>query len=118
MVGMGVRIENGIQPGNPLPDGLCAKVGGCVDQYAAPPVFQHDRGPCAPVMRIAGSADEALAADGRNTHGCAAAQHSQDCIHRLLMPGPPIRGPCPGGGALAMAFVISIQAMRSSNSTF
>src|SRR5207302_2652985 len=116
VVGVGVSIEDGIQPLHPFANGLLAKIRRGIDEHASLCILEHDRGPGAAVAGIIGRTHAALAADGRDTHGRATAQHREDSLHLPFPPGVTIPGS--GRGALAMALVISIQAMRNSNKTF
>src|SRR5947209_5899286 len=115
MVGMRVSVDHRIQPGDAFPDGLLSEIGRGIDEHAAVTILQHDGRPGTAVTRVSRGAHAAGAADGWHTHGCAAAQH---CEHRFHFFNPAGPGPAPGGGPLAMALVISIQAMRNSKRTF
>src|SRR5258708_32484719 len=113
---MGMRIKDRVQTGDLFSYGLLAEIGGRVDEDATSVVLHHHRWPGAAVVRVVRGAAAARAADSRHAHRRAAAQHGEYCFHFLI----PAGWPPPGGraGALAMALVISIQAMRNSKMTF
>src|SRR5262249_32984648 len=95
-------------------DCLFAKVRRSVDEDTAPFVLDHDRRARPPIAWIAGVADGACTPDGGHAHRRTASQHGERRPHFLIGPGP-------AGGftaAVARAFVISTQAILSSNNTF
>src|SRR6266567_1310580 len=109
-------VEDRIQPHDFFADCLLTKVRRGVNEHAAPFIFHQDGRTRAPVVWISRRAHAAGASDRGHTHGCPTTQHGENCLHLFA-----IVGPAPGGlplGALAMAFVTSIQAIRNSNRTF
>src|SRR5262249_30942788 len=114
VIGVGVGVDDGVDVSDVLANGLLAKVGRGIDEDALPLVLHHDRRPGAPVTRVRGVTHGTSAANGRHTHGGAATQDGKRRLHFLSGPGP--AGDLTA--AVARAFVISIHAIRNSNSTF
>src|SRR5215831_10622097 len=109
VVGVGVRVNDGVDVGDVFADGLFTEVGCSVNENAPAIVLDHDRRAGAAVPGIGGVADCARTTDGGHAHGRSAAQYGKGCFHFLLGAGPALD--------FARALVISTQAMRSSNST-
>src|SRR5215467_7209682 len=109
MIGMSVRVEDGIKMANVLANGLLAKIGRRINEYRVSAVLdQHGRAR-SPVAAIGRMTNRTTAANRRHTHRCAAAQHRERCFH---FPAGTCCGP------LASALVTSTYAMRSSYSAF
>ena len=84
MVGVGVRIENGVDMVDSEPEGLVAEIRGGVDQNAFFPEFKKHRGPQPFVARIIRSTDFAVAADHRDAHTCTGAQDKYGSWLRVI----------------------------------
>src|SRR5689334_18435779 len=106
---MRVGVENSIECRNVFTYRLRVEIRSGIDDDDLAVVFQHDRGTCAPVMRIAGMAHRAVAPQRRNSHRRSTSQDGQSSFH---LPGVPVEGP--GCGGRAKAFVTSTYAMRNS----
>ncbi len=87
VIGMGMRIENRVQPRDLLPYRLLAEVWRRINEDAMSVIFHHHRRPGTTVVRIVRCADAARAADRRHAHGSAAAQHGEHCLHFLIPEG-------------------------------
>src|SRR5579864_4904669 len=119
VVSVRVRIKHRVKPLDLFSNRLLAEIRRGVNQHRVAVVFHQHRRAQSPVMRIVRRAYAAVAPNGRNAHGRSAAQHGESRLHFLSSGGTAPGGMAPGLVAeVATAFVISIKAMRSSNSTF
>jgi hypothetical protein len=75
VVGVGVRVDDRIEPLDARLQALVAQIGRGIDQHLRRPLLQEDRAALAPVARLVGAADRAVAADHRHAGGRAAAEH-------------------------------------------
>src|SRR6267154_2632414 len=119
MVGMSVRIKDGVKPFDVLAKRLLTEIRRSIDEDRVAVELYQNRRTGAPVMRIVGRAYAAVAPNGGNAHRRSAAQHRESRLHFLSSGGIAPGGIAPGLVAeVATAFVISMKAIRSSNSTF
>lgn len=86
MVGMSMRIEDGIDVADTFANRLCVKVGSGVDKDDAVVVDQPQRRARAAVVRISGrrgcgGADSAVAAKGGHPHGRARTEKREGRLH-------------------------------------
>src|SRR6267154_6868239 len=124
MVGMSVRIKDGVKPFDVLAKRLLTEIRRSIDEDRVAVELYQNRRTGAPVMRIVGRAYAAVAPNGGNAHRRSAAQHRESRLHFLSTGGIAPGGIAPGGIApglvaeVATALVISMKAIRSSNITF
>jgi len=81
VVSVRVRVKDGIELRDVLAQSLFAEIGCCVDQHMTAAVADHDGGTRSAVARIAGVTNGAIAPNGGNSHGGAAAENRQCCLH-------------------------------------
>src|SRR5215469_13251949 len=65
VIGVRVRVQDGIEALDSEPESLVAEIGRCIDQYSLLAQPEKDRRTKPPVARIAGSAHRAAASDHR-----------------------------------------------------
>ena len=82
VVGVGVRVEDGVELSDVFAQGLFAKVGRGVDENVAVVVGEQDGGTGAAIAGIGGMTDGAVAGDGGNAHRGAAAEDREGGAHR------------------------------------
>ena len=103
VVGVGVRVENGVEAGDMFAESLGVEVGSGVDEHGVAGVFNEDGRAGTAVVRVSGGANGAGAAEGGDTHRGSAAQERQGGGHRIGIIGQWM-GVRPGvGGSLALA---------------
>src|SRR5665213_1992290 len=88
MIGMAMRVENGVEATDSFAQRLRMKVGASVDDDRVAAVGKPNGGPCAAVTRVARrrhgrGAHRAVATQRWHTHRCAAAEKGEGSFHRL-----------------------------------
>jgi len=77
VIGMAVRVDGGIQPGNARTESLGTKVRGGIDDHAEIVILQPGGGPIPAIPRVPGGADTARAGEEGDPLGRAGAEQGE-----------------------------------------